>query len=168
MIPISSAISSGLVWIKCGHQRRYELRANTKVVASLQRTTCWSSEYQALSAAESWSIRRTGFFRTGIEIIDASNVRVLKPNWSGGGTLVFSDGQAFRITCDGFWRPVWMVSTESGGPVLRLYSRMILELLPQSGLPEERLTLLVILARYCMSQAEQDASSMAASVAVTS
>jgi hypothetical protein len=92
MIPISSAVSRGLVWSKTSHKRGYELKCNGEIAASLQHTSCWSSEYLAESKHGSWRFRRTGAWRTGTEIVDAnSGVRIasLKPNWVGGGSLVF-------------------------------------------------------------------------------
>jgi hypothetical protein len=170
MIPISSAFSGGLVWSKIPHQRGYELRRNGETVGSWQRMSCWSSEVQAESHHGNWRFRRSGFFRTSAEIIDAvSNTQIatLKPKCDGGGTLVFSDGQAFRITCKGFWRPVWTVFADNGQPVLSIHSReKTVELPNEIQVSEDRLILLVIFAWHMMQQAAEDAASVAA-VAVT-
>jgi hypothetical protein len=172
MIPISSAISGGLTWSKSSRKHGYELIRNGGTVASLQRTSCWSPEYQAESPHGKWRFRRTGFWRAAMEIVDSSSgvqIAALKPNWGGGGTLVFSDGQAFHISCRGLWRPVWSVLAENGQPVLRIHSReKTVEVPDQALVPEDRLILLATFAWYVMQQAAEDAASAAVVVAATS
>ena len=172
MIPISSAISGGLNWSKTPNKHGYELKRRGETVASLLRTSCWSSEYQAESQHGKWTIRRTGFWRAATEIVDStSGVRVaaLKPNWGRGGTLVFSDGQTFQLTCKGLWRPVWTVRADNGQPVLSLHSReKTVDLPNELHLPEDRLTLLAIFTWRIMQQAAEDAASVAVTVAATS
>jgi hypothetical protein len=170
MIPISSAVTGELVWSKTPHKRGYELKHNGEIVASLQRTSYWSSEYQAESQRGKWRFRRTGFWRIASEIVDAnSGVRIatLKPNWCGDGTLIFSDGQTFQLTSIGFWRPVWSVvangqlilSTRTCGKTVELPNEM--------HLPEDRLILLAIFTWHIMRQAAEDAASAAVVVAAT-
>lgn len=172
MIPLYSAISGGLAWSKASHKRGYELKRNGEVVGSLRRPSCWSSELQAESHHGSWKFRRTGFFRTGTEIVESSsNTRIatLKPNWSGGGTLIFSDGQTFRLTSKGFWRPVWTLLADDGQPVLSIDSRgKTVELPKELHLHEDRLILLVIFAWHMMQRASEDAAAGAAVVATSS
>src|SRR5262245_48859532 len=120
MIPISSAISGGLVWSKAPNKCGYELKRNGEIVGSLQRTSLWSSEFQAESAHGSWKFRRTGCLHTGSEIVDSNSdtrIAVLKPNLSGGGVLKFSDGSTFRITSKGSWRPLWTLLADNGQPL---------------------------------------------------
>ena len=173
MIPISSAISGGLVWSKTPYKRGYELKRNGEVVGTLQRKRFWSSEFQAESAHGSWNFRRTGCFHTGTEIVDSNSgtrIAILKPNWSGGGTLDFSDGLSFRLTSKGFWRPVWTVlAGDSGQPVLSIHSREKTVDLPRElHLSEDRLILLAIFAWHIMRQAAEEAAAAAVVVAATS
>jgi hypothetical protein len=72
-------------------------------VGSLRRTSFWTSEFRAESYHGSWRFRRSGSLGAGIEIIDLTSrvaIAALKPNWSGGGTLAFSDDYvtARRVT----------------------------------------------------------------------
>jgi hypothetical protein len=172
MIPLSSAISGGLVWSKTLHKPGYELRRDGEVVGSLRRTSCWSSEFQAESRHGSWRFRRTGFSRGRTEIVDADSriqIAVLKRNWGGGGTLAFSDGQTFQLTAKGWWRPVWTVLADNGQPVLSIRSReKTVDLPNQLHLPEGRLILLAIFTRYVMQQAAEDAAAVAVMAAATS
>lgn len=172
MIPLSSALSGGLFWSKIPHQRGFELKSNGEVVGSLRPTSFWATEFRAESAHGNWKFRRTGCLWTGTEIVDSSSnipIATFKPNWSGGGTLAFSDEQTFQITCKGFWRSVWTVQTESGQVILHIHAReKMVELPGNAQLPEDRLTLLAIFAWHTMRRAEEEAASTAALVAVGS
>jgi hypothetical protein len=172
MISISSAVSGGLTWSKTPNEHGYELKRQGETVASLLRTKWCSSEYLAESQHGKWRIRRTGFWRAATEIVDStSEVRVagFKPHWSGGGTLVFSDGQIFQLTCRGLWRPVWTVRTDNGQLVLCIHSRQkMVDLRNELHLPEDRLILLAIFTWRILQQAAEDAASVAVVVAVTS
>jgi hypothetical protein len=147
MIPISSAISGRLVWSKSPCKRGYELKRNGDMVGSLQRTSFWSSEFQAESVHGNWKLRRTGCFSA--EIVDSNSdtrIAVFNSHWSGG-TLEFSDGRIYRLISKGFCRPVWTVLTDSGQTVLSLDSRAkTVELAKELDLSEDRLILLAIFA----------------------
>ncbi len=166
MIPISSALSGGLYWSKIPHQRGFQLNSNGDIVGSLRPTNFWATQLQAESSHGSWTFRRTGCLWTGTEIIDANSgasIAVFKANWSGGGTLAFSDGMTFRISCKGFWRPVWTVEAENGQMALRLHSRGKTVELPEKGhFSEDKLSLLAIFVWHTMRRAEEEAASTSA------
>lgn len=169
-IPISSAIAGGLLWSKTPHKRGYELRCNGGIVGSLQRKSCWSSEFRAESNAGTWKFRRTGWFRTGTEITDqksGARIAVFKPNWTGGGILAFSDGMRFRLTYKGFWRPVWSVLADTGQSILSIRPRNeAVELTGDVRLPEERLSLVAIFTWHIIRQIAEDAGASAAMAVV--
>ncbi|HEV2987494.1 MAG TPA: hypothetical protein VG759_03575 [Candidatus Angelobacter sp.] len=166
MIPISSDISSRLVWSKSPHKHGYELKRNGEMVGSLQRTSFWSSEFQAESVHRSWKLRRTGGFST--EIVDSNSdtrIAVINSHWSGG-TLEFSDGRTYRLIYKGFFRPVWTVLTDSGQTVLSLDSReKTVELAKGLDLSEDRMILLAIFAWHVMQQISEDAALTGAVIA---
>ena len=172
MIPISSAISGGLFWSKIPDKRGFELKCNGEIVGSLRPTSFWATEFQAESAHGTWKFRRTGCFRTGMEIVDSNSdvrIAILKPNWTGGGMLAFSDGLTFQIASKGFWRPVWTVWATSGEAVLSIHSReKAVELSGELQVSENRLILVAIFVWHIMQQAAEEAASTAAMVAVTS
>lgn len=172
MIPISSALSGGLLWSRISCRHGSELRQNGEVVGSLRRTSFWSSNAEAESLDGKWLFRRTGFLCASTEIVDAvsaSRIAILKPNWTGGGSLVFSDGQTFRVASRGLWQNTWEVTADNGQPILRTNQRKkTVELLPGAAAYEGRLTLLVLFTRHMVQQASEDAAaSVAATVAVT-
>lgn len=172
MIPISSAISGGLSWSKIPHQRGFQLMSRGDVVGSLQKTSFWATEFRAESAHGTWKFRRTGCFRMGTEIVDpVSNHRIanFSPKWSGGGTLAFSDGERYQITCKGLWRPVWTVRNESGQIILQLHTReKAVELHGETHMGEDRLTLLAIFTWHILRQAAEEAASTAGLYVATS
>lgn len=171
MIPISSAISGGLVWCRTPRKRGYDLKSNGDTIASLQRKSYWSQEFHAESQHGSWTFRRIGFWRAVTEIIDAGSgvrIAILNPNWCGGGTLVFSDGQIFQLISKGLWRPVWSVLA-NGQLVLSIQARgKNVELANQMHLPDDRLTLLSIFAWHIMQQTAEDAAAGTAVAAAVS
>jgi hypothetical protein len=168
MISLSSAVSSGLTWSKIPRGKGYELKLNDAVVGSLRRASFWSSIYLAESGNERWTFRRSGFFRSGAEILNSASQRQLasfKSDWKGGGTLAL-DGQTFAVRCKGFWRPMWSVIAADGQPVLHLHTREKRVAVPtENSVPENRLAMLILFGWYRVLQAEEDAAS-AATVAV--
>jgi len=170
MIPLSSAVSGRLTWSRTKCSRGCELLCNGEVVGSLEPTSFWSSNILAKCGDESWVFRRCGRLGAGTEIVDAISgqpIAKFKGKWSGGGTLIFPDGQSFEFACKGVWRPVWSVLAADGQPVLRLHvSEKTVELSHESVLPQSRLVLLITLALHRMRQAEEDAAAIAVMSAV--
>jgi len=171
MIPISSAIGGGLAWSKSSRKCGFELRSDAGIIASLRRTSFWSREFQADSSHGSWRFRRIGFWRIATEIVDevsGARIATLKPNWCGGGMLVFADGQTLQLNSKGFWRPVWSVAA-NGQLILSIHTRgKTVELANEMHLPEERLTLLAIFTWHIMQQTAEDAASAAVAAAAVS
>jgi hypothetical protein len=169
MIPLSSAMSSGLTWTKLPRSRSYELTLNGEIVGSLQRSSFWSSKYLAETQGGHWTFRRRGCFGTGAQVLDSNSqqqIATFKSKWGSGGALTFADGQTFHLRCKGWWRPVWSVIAESGETLLRLHVReKTVDVPAASTVPDGRLALLILFTRYRVLQAEEDAAS-AATVAV--
>ena len=169
MTPLSSAISSNLIWTKRPRHQGHELRQNGEIVGSLSRPSFWSSKYLAQTQDGSWTFRRGGCLGTGAQILDATSrqqIATFKSKWGSGGTLTFADGQKFHLECRGWWRPVWSVIEESGEPLLRLHVReKTVDIPAASAVPDGRLALLILFTRYRVLQTEEDAAS-AATVAV--
>ncbi|MGO9087298.1 MAG: hypothetical protein ACLQBK_18925 [Candidatus Sulfotelmatobacter sp.] len=169
MIPLSSAISSGLTWSKIPRGRGYQLKLKDELVGTLRHPSFWSSSFVADTQDGCWTFRRAGFLGTRAEIVDPASeqsIATFRACWGAGGTLTFADGQTFRLECKGWWRPVWSATTESGRPVLHVHTReKTVELPAGAGVPDSRLSLLVMFAWYRVLQAEEDAAS-AATVAV--
>jgi hypothetical protein len=163
MIPISSALSSGLSLSKISStKQQYELKLNGELVGSLRKPSFWSSEFEAETQSGRWSFRRGGFCGTGAVIVDSlsnQTIATSKSGWGGRGTLTFTDGQTFDVHCNGWWRPTWSVLTETGEPVLTIATReRTVDLPATTGVAADRLALLIMFAWYCVLRAEEDAA----------
>jgi hypothetical protein len=173
MIPLSSApaISGGLTWKKISCSRRSELKLNDQVVGTLDRPTFWSSDFVATTQNGNWIFRRTGCLGNGAEVFDSATqqpIATLKSEWGGGSTLVFADGQSFRLQCKGWWRPVWSVIGEAGQPVLVLDVRDKTVDVPVPGaVPDSRLSLLIMFTWYRVLKLEEDAAAAVMVAAVS-
>jgi len=165
MIPLSTAVSSGMTWSKLPRTRIHELKRNNEVLGTVDRPSIWSSAYVAESRYGRWRFRPGGWFGTGAEIVDAASGQQLatfKASWGRGGNLAFADGATYQIGCRGWWRPVWSVSTDSGQPVLSLHAREKAVDLPAAGsVPENRLVLLALFTLYGLLRAEEEAAATA-------
>jgi hypothetical protein len=176
MIPLSTAISSGLTWSTLARNRSYELKLKGEVVGTLQRSGFWSSSFVAETHDGRWTFRRGGFFGTFVEVIDSvsgQQVASFKAGY-GRGVLAFADGQRFDFACNGWWRPVWTVMTGSGQTMVRLQAREKTVDLPSSAAgategvaTDGRLSLLILFLWYRVLQAEEDAASAAVMAAVS-
>lgn len=165
MIPSSSVTLSRFTWSNLPKNQGCELRRDGRPVGSLLRPSVWSSAYRAVSGEKQWTFRRCGFWGNGSDIVESGSqpaMATFKCSLAGRGTLTFADGQKFDFVCHGLWRPVWSVMSENGQPVLALHSReAFVDVKPDSGVPESRLSLLALFALYRVRQAEEDAASAA-------
>jgi hypothetical protein len=169
MIPLSSAISTGLTWSKIPHTRDHELKLNGEAVGTLRKPSFWSCHFVAETRDGRWTFRRGGFLGTGTEILDGERpIATFKAGWSGGGILTFADGETLHLECKGWWRPVWSVVGDDGRPVLHIHTReKTVDAPGGSPVGGSRLSLLIMFVWYRVLQAEEDAAS-AATVAVVS
>jgi hypothetical protein len=166
MIPLSSssAISGGLTWKKIPFSRTYELRMNGEAVGTLRRAGWLSLSFLAETQAGNWTFRGR-LLGSGAQILDSASqqpIATLESAFAAGGTLTFADGQAFRVKCNGWWRPVWSILAANGEPVLHVHTReKTVEVPPGSAVPDSRLTLLILFTWYRVLQAEDDGAMMA-------
>lgn len=161
MIYRSSVISGNLTWSKISH-RYYELKLDSQVLGTLRRPNFWSSTCLADTQSGHWIFRRGGWFGAGLQILDPTSARKIATFTSvwggGGGTLTFADGESFSLECDGWWRPVWQVASQTGETLLRLHPReKNVELAERAALVGTRLSLLILFACYRVLQGEEDA-----------
>jgi hypothetical protein len=167
MIPLTAAIPGGLskaslTWSRRGRTR--ELKLNNEIVGTLEQPSFWCSKHEAVTSAASWTFRQAGFLRNGAEILDSAqqSIAILKAGWGGPATLAFNDGQTFLIKTQGFWHPVWSVTTLDGQATLQLHKReRRVEVTNRAAFAADRLALLILFTLYRMWQAEQDASAAA-------
>jgi hypothetical protein len=162
MIPHPSATSGGLTWLKVS-SRNFELNRNGQVIGRLQRPSYWSRTFEAETQGGRWTFRRAGCLGGRSEIRDSHSdhqIADFKSAWgSRGGSLTFADGQTFHLQCNGWWRPVWSVTANTGELLVRLQRREKTVELPQTtSVPESHLALLVLFTWYQIMQSEEDAA----------
>jgi len=166
----SSAVSREFTWSRIRCNRSYELTQDGVCVGTLRRPSFWSTSFLAETAEGRWTFRRSGCLGTGAEILDANSappIATFKQPWGGRGTLTFTNGETFHLECNGWWRPVWSVTTAEGKPVLKLHAReKTVETSGNAAVPDRRLSLLTMFVWYRVLQAQEDAAS-AAMVAIT-
>ena len=172
MIPLStasaSATSGALTWTKISCNRQYELKRDGVVVGKLTRPSLWSQKFVADTQDWRWMFRRSGFWGTTCEIVDASG-RVVASCKAGYGRslLRFTDGPTFQFAHKGWWRPVWTVTSDNGQPLLYVHRReKTVDLATSGSVADGRLTLLSMFVWYRILQEEEDAASAAVMVAV--
>lgn len=176
MIPLSTAAASAtsgtLTWTKISCNRLYELRRDGALMGKLIRPSMWSQKFVAETQAGSFRFCRRGFLGNGAEILPAASEQAFasfQGDWSSRGVLTFADGQAFHLTCKGWWRPIWTVSTQAGQPIFMLHTReKKVEVATGVTVSDERLSLLILFAWYRVLKAEEDAASVAVMAAVAS
>ena len=166
MIPSSPAVSTGLTFSE--DSSGFEVRRDTQSLGRLARRSVWSSEFDVQSQYGSWVIRRSGFWGSKAEIIDAASqhpIATFRFTWGGKGTLAFADGQIFHMVTRGVWHPVWTVTTETDRTILQLHTReKSVELQNATVVSESRLALLVLFTLYRVRQSDE-ADAAASSVA---
>jgi hypothetical protein len=167
MIPLSSAVSQGLIGSKLPHSQDYELTLNNEVVGTLRRPSLWSTNFVAETQNGRWTFVRGGFLGTGAEILQGERpIASFKASWSGKGVLTFADGQTFHVECKGWWHPVWSMRSETGQPIVQIHTReKAVDVPAGSSVANDRLSLLIMFAWYRVLQSEEDAAA-AATVAV--
>ena len=167
MIPTSSVVTpTQLLWSKIPGHKGSQLTRNGEPIASVQRTGFWSSEFQADSPLGNWRIRRSGFLQSGAEMVDQrtnASVAIFHPNWSGRGSVALPDGQTFKLSSRGCWRPVWTLVAPDGQPVLSMDVRAkTVECTNPSTLSPDRLIMLAVFVWRIVQQTSEDAAAVVA------
>jgi len=168
MIPLSSANSSGFTWSKLPRNRGFEVKLNGSVVGALQRTSFWSSNYEAVTSEGTFKIQRRGWCGTKAAILDSQRqVALFESGWRRPSMLTFADGQRFQIERNGCWRPQWSITSESGERIVSLDLRQRTgDALVAANMKSSRLALLVMFILYRIRQAEEDAAAASVVAAI--
>ena len=170
MIP-PTTVPSPYTWSKIRCNRGYELKQNGELVGTLERPGMWSSTFVAAAAGCKWIFRRSGFWRGGIEILEAGSeqpIAIFQGTWPNRGELRFSDGQTLTLQCKGFFHPTWTLRSQTGEVVLWLEAREKTAAVDSRvSLPDGRLRLLVLFMLYRLGQAEEDAAAVAVAAAAS-
>jgi hypothetical protein len=179
--PLSEVADSRLEWLEPrALQRRYELRLEEELYATLEFRSAWGTLATAHAADGAWTFKRVGFLNPRItvrEVGQKADMAIYHPKFWGGGELVFAGGQAFHWKPANFWATRWAFS-DGNDAVLLLYeegraepklkdvvkSEAVLEIRPQAADVGE-LPLLACLGWYLIILYQEDAGAAAAAAA---
>ncbi|MGE5324487.1 MAG: hypothetical protein ACM3SW_16595 [Actinomycetota bacterium] len=171
----SSLTDAQLFWNKSFPEGRYELTGEGQPLAWLQHGEYWSAESQARFGEHSLLFRRPGSSIGHTELVEGDSPAPLasyKSHW-GGGTLTFSDGNRYLLSCTGVWHHLWTLLDSTGDVVLRIEPKVRKVVvshgpsLLRAGEDRDRLLLLVVFVWHEILQARDEAE-MVANMSATS
>ena len=125
-------IETPLTWRQDGLLGKvYDLCSGQAVVGTLRFDSALGSRATADVDGTVWTFKRLGFLRTSVTVrADGSedDLAVFRNNtWSGGGTLEFPDGSAWRANTN-FWHTQFEFVDGDDRPLVRYHMRQRLKL----------------------------------------
>ena len=169
MQPLNTSVAATLQWFKPSwRKQQYELRDGAAVVATLT-INGWMNAATGATMQAIDRLQRVGFWKQHITINDGTTGAPLAtyvPHWSGSrGELTFVNGEVYRRTQHGFWRPETEWIDAQGQWLCRAtanwQSKMRVTLNPETA-ARPALGLLLVLTQYLMAVAATEAATVAA------
>src|SRR5512140_3003881 len=103
-------------------ERRFELRSEDQVFATLQFNSAWGSLATAVTSAGSWTYKRTGFFNIRVTVRPTGSeteIAVYHPRWTGAeGELIFANGPTHHWKSANFWATRYAFLRPDGSPLV--------------------------------------------------
>jgi hypothetical protein len=122
MKPLRDLVGRELTWTQPERfHRRFELRSDAEVIATLQWEKAFGSLAAAVTADGGWTFKRGGFLKPHVTVREegkASNLAVFEPGWTGSGSLEHANGRRFRWKSANFWSTQWAWSLPDGAGLL--------------------------------------------------
>ena len=118
-------IEPPLLWQQTGwRDRAWELTSAGKRVAFMRSRGMVRQAWEVEGPSGAWRFNtrwtgRTGIFHGGDEAATA----LYEPGWWGRGPITMASGEVYRWKLAGLFSRTWLISTDSGFPVLRIASR---------------------------------------------
>jgi hypothetical protein len=111
MQKLSTVIGRQIHWIQPkALERRFELRAEDDLVATLRFETAFGTRATAQAAGASWTFKRVGFLNPRVTVREAGtelDLAIYQPKFWGDGWLVFPGGRVFHWKSTNFWGTQW-------------------------------------------------------------
>jgi hypothetical protein len=111
MQKLSTVIGRQIHWIQPkALERRFELRAEDDLVATLRFETAFGTLATAQAAGASWTFKRVGFLNPRVTVREAGtelDLAIYQPKFWGDGWLVFPGGRVFHWKSTNFWGTQW-------------------------------------------------------------
>jgi hypothetical protein len=180
MRPLSNVGERELYWIHPKLlERRFELRAEDDLFATLEFETALGSLATAKAAAGNWTFKRVGFFRPQVTVRVQSaedNLAIYRPKWAGAeGVLEFADGETFVWKLANFWATRYEIADTEGNSLVSYKSKVDkpsdllkdqaqVEMSPQAR-EMGKLALLLLIGWYLIILQQEDVRATATAVA---
>ncbi len=153
---LTSTRSKTFEWSKSG--KLSTLATDGKVYARVTWAKSWGSLATGESADGEWTLKRVGFMRPRVtvrKVGSQSDLVVVSMDWTGGGTVSFSDASSFNFKRVGFWRPELVLTDPIGNRIFSMTQssgfgkqRATLKLESEAARSSWRTTLLAIVGWY--------------------
>lgn len=132
MIPLDAHAPTSLEWKQqSAFGRFYELKGGDTVYAGLEFVKKFGSLAEARTAGGVWTYKRRGMMSPAVSARapgSEADLAVYKPNWSSSkGELTLAGGEKLLFRSESFWGKDWLLSTESGQPLLRFATRGVMK-----------------------------------------
>lgn len=127
---LTSTKSKSFKWTRSG--KVSTLTSEGRVFARIASAKSWGSLATGESGDGRWTLKRVGFLRPRVTVRmegSQSDLAVVTMDWSGGGSIAFSDASTFSFKRVGFWHPELVLADSTG--------RRIFTMKPASGLKQE-------------------------------
>ena len=158
-------------WKRSDHgDRLYELRAGSRVLATLRRESWLGALATGTVGACRWTLRRAGLFPGKVvmramhrDVEDA----VCRSGWTGAGDIELGNGRSFAWRRRGFMSPEWAFMDESRRPLMifrpGLGAKAAVEI-TSAGARTEEAPMLAVLGGYLMVLIANDPDGVATPV----
>ena len=118
-------VDGALTWRQSGFAGKvYELHRGETLVGTLRFQNAFGSRATAEIEGARWTFKRMGFLRTRVTIRPADSqddLAIFRNNtWTGGGTLEFPDGAAYRANTN-FWHTQFEFVDQRDCPLVRYH-----------------------------------------------
>ncbi len=190
MEPIIDHLALPLQWLQPkGMSRSFELYSGETLVGRLDFQSAFGSLALGVTAEQSWSFKRVGFFNTRVTVRpatppdaparqDAPDLAVYRPNWRGEGWIEIASGCKVYWRPANFWASRFMFTAQDSSPLIHFHEGIehphfadwfktqagVTIEYPARGMPET--PMLVLLGWYLIILQEEDSSAAATTVAI--
>ncbi len=122
LMPLRQVVDRELVWRQPeALVSRWELSVGEAILGVLEYSGCWEDRAELHLADQVWAYRRSGFFRTRVEISQpgrAVQPLFFEPGWLWQGTLRTLSGETLAWRSDNFWGTQWSFLDQGGYPLV--------------------------------------------------
>ena len=150
-------------------KKRYEFLSDDKIVGQLDFPKRYSKAALASAGDNKWQIRRTGWWKTYLEIESQQSPYTkwkVNQNWKGGLSIRTDDNKTYSLCRKGFWRTSWVWTNEKNEPVIEMrhcsWPSKKTSSITFAKIPDQHLVLLALAGWFVLICAQDEAAAAAA------